>query len=152
MKSGWAAKSGRYVFHLIYCRNFVLTWVSFYISFFFFSSFVVCKECQAGLATIHEPECLVFRQHQPEKLKVELDSTMPSPIYSLVVPLRVLSLREKDPARWKLALTLTSHLEESPNPNDKCQFIWATGMPILERCGMNEADRVMMAHLMGILW
>ena len=83
---------------------------------------------------------------------MELDSKLPSPIYSLVVPLRLLSLREKDPARWKLTLTLTSHLEESPNPNDKCQYIWATGMPILEKCGMNEADRVLMAHLMGILW
>jgi len=114
----------------------------------------VCQleECQAGLATIHEPECLVFRQHQPEKLKVELDSKMPSPVYSLVVPLRLLSLREKDPTRWKLTLTLTSHLEESPNPNDKCQYIWSTGMPILERCGMDQADRVLMAHLMGILW
>ena len=135
---------------LIFFSN--LNWAKLCSISFFFLPFVVCKECQAGLATIHEPECLVFRQHQPEKLKVELDSKMPSPVYSLVVPLRLLSLREKDPTRWKLALTLTSHLEESPNPNDKCQYIWSTAMPVLERCGMDQADRVLMAHLMGILW
>lgn len=118
---------------------------------FISSFFSCCKECQDS-ATIHEPECLVFRQHQPEKLKVELDSQMPNPVYSLVVPLRLLGLRESNPTKWKQALNLTSHLTESQNPNNKCQFILATGMPLLEKCGLPMEDIKLVAHLMGILW
>jgi len=122
------------------------------IEFLLFFLFVaIAKDCQAS-ATIHEPECLVFRRHQPEKLKVELDSLMPSPVYSLVVPLRLLGLRNTNPQRWKLALTLTSHLEESQSPNTKCQFVLAQGMPLLENCGLSKEDIRLVAHLMGILW
>ena len=63
---------------------------------FFFSSFISIQGCLYPNAAVHEPECLIFRRHQPKKLKVELDSTIPHPLYAIVVPLRLLALRNSN--------------------------------------------------------
>ena len=70
-----------------------------------------------------------------------------------MVPLRLLSLREKDPERWKLAMNLVSHFDEhESHNNDKVEYILATSMPILENCGVSREDIRLISHLMGILW
>ena len=70
-----------------------------------------------------------------------------------MVPLRLLSLREKEPERWKLAMNLVSHFDDhEAHNNDKVEYILATSMPILENCGVSKEDIRLIAHLMGILW
>ena len=118
---------------------------------FFSSSFVSIQGCLYPNAAVHEPECLIFRRHQPKKLKVELDSTIPHPLYAIVVPLRLLALRNSNPAKWDLAQDLDSHLEERYN-DAKFLFVIATAMPILRACGVSEDDINLVAKILGIAW
>ena len=118
---------------------------------FFSSSFVSIQGCLYPNAAVHEPECLIFRRHQPKKLKVDLDSTIPHPLYAIVVPLRLLALRNSNPAKWDLAQDLDSHLEERYN-DAKFLFVIATAMPILRACGVSEDDINLVAKILGIGW
>ena len=113
--------------------------------------FVSIQECLYPNAAVHEPECLIFRRHQPKKLKVELESTIPHPLYAIVVPLRLLALRNSNPAKWDLAQDLDSHLEERYN-DAKFLFVIATAMPILRACGVSEDDINLVAKILGIGW
>lgn len=81
----------------------------------------------------------MFRQHQPEKLRVKPDAILPHPAYSLVLALRLLALRDTRPDRWQRALALTSHIE-SEKSNVDWLFMEATSIPLLNSCGMSEDD------------
>ena len=117
----------------------------------FFPFFSREQECLFPNAAIHEPECLIFRRHQPKKLKVELDSTIPHPLWAIVVPLRLLALRNSNPARWNLCLDLDSHLEERFG-DAKFLFVIATAFPILRNCGVPEEDIDLVQKILGITW
>ena len=135
---------------LLWCRSSI--WKSKVIlKHFFFSSFVSIQGCLYPNAAVHEPECLIFRRHQPKKLKVELDSTIPHPLYAIVVPLRLLALRNSNPAKWDLAQDLDSHLEERYN-DAKFLFVIATAMPILRSCGVTEDDINLVQKILAIGW
>ena len=42
---------------------------------------------------IHEPECLVLRDRQPEKVEIRPDFDYPHPAYGVIAVIRLLALK-----------------------------------------------------------
>ena len=122
----------------------------------------VCSECNLPLcdnqecrnSESHKPECQILRNHKPEKLVV----TTGHPVYTLITPLRILSLRqfglgefEKYPEKFEDIMSLTSHLKERKNDKQRWDRIENDILPILRACNLLEHEISLVEKIIAIL-
>ena len=122
----------------------------------------VCRECNLPLcdkeecrnSVVHQPECQFLRNHKPEKL----DITNKHPVYALITPLRIFSLKEgssNDSAKTSKLfddiMSLTSHLIEQKDDKERWARIEHEVLPILRGCGFLERDIDLIEDIIAII-
>ena len=96
----------------------------------------MCDDPQCLGSELHEPECKVLRNHQPEPISVSSDDV--NPVYSLIGPLRARRWKS-DPKLWKLLISLESHLEER-RADFRWQWVVNRVVPVAKACGLSDED------------
>ncbi len=99
---------------------------------------------------IHEPECLVLREHKPNKITIIPEAKFPHPVYGLVAVLRLISLKKSNPERWGLAMALESHLEDRRVSDKKWEWVEAIALPFLRACGLDDDDVQDCERMLGV--
>ena len=122
----------------------------------------VCQDCNLPLcdqekcrnSEIHQPECQILRNNNPEKLVV----TNQHAVYALVAPLRIFSLNQCGPDRlvnyseaFRDIMSLTSHFQELKNDKQSWGRIENDVLLILRSCNLPEAEIRVIEEIIAIL-
>ncbi|KAL1464974.1 hypothetical protein WDU94_004572 [Cyamophila willieti] len=120
---------------------------------------VLCSKCSWPVcndtcekASLHaEGECPIFAA---EKIKFQLpeDVTLPNPQYEAITPLRLLLVRDRNPAKWEEVMQMESHSDKRKTNEE---FWNAEKVNIVEfiriRCKMDSYDEDLIHKICGIL-
>ena len=120
---------------------------------------LLCQDCNlpicsltCGSSRTHDPECLVLRNHSPDKLVV----SGRHPVYSLIAPLRIYHSKTHATSpnscddRLQRVMDLESHLEDRKRDLD-WRLIQDKALPILKACGIPNEDINLIEQIIGII-